>query len=110
MFSVEGSLSAAGDWKSGGHVIQTRNVHVPPGSAYTIGFSHVYNTTHLASHSWKEGRSQGNVNGRSAMQTFSRTGTLPSYSAHQVRRTRTAVEEQTQTELLSDASEVATTF
>ncbi|KAK9968894.1 hypothetical protein ABG768_027116 [Culter alburnus] len=107
---ARGSLSAAGDWKSGGHVIQTRNVHVPPGSAYTIGFSHVYNTTHLASHSWKEGHSQGNVNGRSAMQTFSRTGTLPSYSAHQVRRTRTAVEEQTQTELLSDASEVATTF
>lgn len=107
MFSVKGSLSAAGDWKSAGHVIQTRNTHVPPGSAYTMGFSHVYNTTHLTSHSWKEGHSQGNASG---LQTFSRTGTLPSYSAHQVRRMRPAVEEQTQTELLSEASEVATTF
>ncbi|CAM4599342.1 unnamed protein product [Leuciscus chuanchicus] len=99
-----------GDWRSG--VIQTRHTLAPPGSAYTIGFSHtpLYTTTHhlnthLTARRWNEGL--GNVQNR-PMQTFSRTGTLPSYSAHQESRTRTAGE-QTQTQTQTQ-SEVATSF
>lgn len=114
---------AFGDWKSG--VIQTRHTLVPPGSAYTIGFSHtpVYNT-HLTARRWNEG--PANMQNRT-MQTFSRCGTLPSYSAHQERRSRagdpeqmqaqtqtrsrTADPEQTLTQTLTQTqTEVATSF
>uniref|UniRef100_A0A8C1QW24 Protocadherin-8 n=1 Tax=Cyprinus carpio TaxID=7962 RepID=A0A8C1QW24_CYPCA len=114
---ARGAFSSTGDWKSKAQVIQTRNMHVPPGSGYTIGFAPapLYNTTHITPHSWRESHSKTNMmNTQRPIQSFSRTGTLPSYSAHQTRRAMTGVQEQTETVkdafLVSDSSEVATTF
>ncbi|XP_016104328.1 uncharacterized protein [Sinocyclocheilus grahami] len=105
---ARGAFNSAGDWKSKAHFTQTRNMHIPPGSAYTIGFAPapLYNTTHVTPRSWRDSHSKTNMLNA---QTFSRTGTLPSYSAH-----HTGVEEQIVTVkdafLVSDSSEVATTF
>ncbi|XP_073702234.1 protocadherin-8 [Garra rufa] len=114
---ARGSFNTTGDWKTKPHVIQTRNIPVPSGSAYTIGFAPApfYNTTHVSSQTWRENHSKMNMlNTQRAVQTFSRTGTLPSYSAHQTRRSMTGVQEQTETVndgfLVSASSEVATTF
>ncbi|XP_052005019.1 protocadherin-8 [Xyrauchen texanus] len=103
------SFNSAGYWKGKQHIIPTRNMHVPPGSAYTIGFSPapIYNTTHINSHTWKGGHNNM-LKSSSPLQTFSRTGTLPSYSAHQMRGIKPRAEEQT--EPVSTASEIATTF
>ncbi|KAL0185040.1 hypothetical protein M9458_020736, partial [Cirrhinus mrigala] len=49
------SFNTTGDWKSKSHVIQTRNMPVPPGSAYTVGFAPapLYSTTHVSSQTWR---------------------------------------------------------
>ncbi|KAL1267361.1 hypothetical protein QQF64_032724 [Cirrhinus molitorella] len=114
---ARGPFNTTGDWKTKPHVIQTRNMPVPPGSAYTIGFAPapLYNTTHVSSQTWRENHSKMNtMNTQRPTQTFSRTGTLPSYSAHQTRRAMTGVQEQIETVkdgfLASASSEVATTF
>ncbi|XP_051565146.1 protocadherin-8-like [Myxocyprinus asiaticus] len=109
------SFNSAGDWKGKQHVIPTQNMHVSPGSAYTTGFSPapIYNTTHINAHPWKEGH-DNTLKSSSPLQTFSRTGALPSYSTHHMRGIITRVEEQTETVrdalLVTTASEVATTF
>lgn len=110
LFFPEGSFTCVGDWKGKPRIIQTQNIHVPPGTAYTIGFSApVYNTSHVHSHPWKEGYNKTNV-----LQTFSRTGALPSNSLYHVEETIGDVEEQTEPmkdEMTAPAvSEVATTF
>ncbi|XP_065107489.1 protocadherin-8 [Paramisgurnus dabryanus] len=98
------SFNSAGDWRGNAGVIQTQNIHIPPGTAYTIGFSPapIYNLTHVHSHPWKEINNKTNT-----LQTFSRTETL--LSAHQMRRT-TGVTGDKSGPVVSTTSEVATTF
>ncbi|XP_067301245.1 protocadherin-8 [Pseudorasbora parva] len=76
------------DWRS--RVIQTQDF-APPGSSYTMGFCPA------PAQAWRDGRLQNRP-----MQSFSRTATLPSYSAHTLRRTKPTLEEE--------QTEVATIF
>lgn len=58
----------------------------PRDNAYTIGFSPVpvFNNPHGYPHFWKDsGYGTNRPKSRSSMQTFSRTGTLPSYFPQQ---------------------------
>ncbi|KAA0715396.1 Protocadherin-8 Arcadlin [Triplophysa tibetana] len=58
------SFTCVGDWQGKQRVIQTQNIHVPPGAAYTIGFTApVYNRSHVHSHPWKEGFNKTNSEG-----------------------------------------------
>ncbi|XP_056610160.1 protocadherin-8 [Triplophysa dalaica] len=104
------SFTRVGDWQGKQRVIQTQNMHVPPGAAYTIGFSApAYNMSHVHSHPWKEGFNKTNK-----LQTFSRTGALPSNSLHPLGGMTDDVEEQTEPVkdvlTVSAVCEVATTF
>ncbi|TRY99140.1 hypothetical protein DNTS_018937 [Danionella cerebrum] len=110
-----GSFNPTIDWNLNSSVIQTRSIQVPPGNAYTIGFSstpaynynYKYNTTRTASQTWRAGPGKLPIT-QNPLHTCRRTGTLPSYSAHQMRRAMTEIQEYNSPIL--DSTEVATTF
>ncbi|NP_571284.2 protocadherin-8 precursor [Danio rerio] len=111
---ARGSFCSSSDWKIKPCVIQTRNLHAPPGSSYTLGFSRtpLYSHSHCSSHMWRDGAG-GTLNTQRPLQTF-RSGTLPSYTAHQMRRAVMEIQEQNEdlqdTLMINAAAEVATTF
>ncbi len=89
---VLGSSSAAnslsGDCQGTYCAVPPQSFRAPRDNAYTIGFSPapVFNNPHGYPHSWKDSSYGTNrPKSRSSMQTFSRTGTLPSYFPQQQR-------------------------
>ena len=87
---LSGSSSAAnslsGDCQGTYCAVPPQSFRAPCNNAYTIGFSPVpvFNTPHGYPHFWKDsGYGTNRPKSRSSMQTFSRTGTLPSYFPQQ---------------------------
>ncbi|XP_071331225.1 protocadherin-8 [Trachinotus anak] len=83
-FSAANSLS--GDCQDTYCAIPSQSFRTPRDNAYTIGFSPVpvFNNPHGFPHSWKDSAYGTNQpKSRSSMQTYSRTGTLPSYFPQQ---------------------------
>ncbi|KAM6985054.1 protocadherin-8 [Aplochiton taeniatus] len=82
------------DWQGTYSVIPTQSFSTPQDNAYTIGFSPapVYNNPHAYSHAWKDLCYSTNLpKARTTAQTFSGTGTLPSYFSHQLREATVGV-------------------
>uniref|UniRef100_A0A8C2ZWZ2 Protocadherin-8 n=1 Tax=Cyclopterus lumpus TaxID=8103 RepID=A0A8C2ZWZ2_CYCLU len=88
----------------------------PIDNAYTIGFSPVpvFNNPHGYPHFWKDTYGTNRPNSRTSIQTFSKTGTLPSYFPQQQREAGVGPDElhnQSPTIVtVATASEVATIF
>ncbi|XP_071783109.2 protocadherin-8 [Centroberyx gerrardi] len=86
--SSSAANTLSGDWQGTYCVVPTQSFRATGDNAYTIGFSpaSVFNSPHAYPHSWKDsGYGTNRPKSRSAMQTFSRTGTLPSYFPQQQR-------------------------
>ncbi|GAA6228745.1 protocadherin-8-like [Lates japonicus] len=80
--------SLSGDCQGTYCAIPSQSLRPPRDNAYTIGFSPVpvFNNPHVYPHSWKDsGYGTNRPKSRNGMQTFSRTGTLPSYFPQQQR-------------------------
>lgn len=80
------SNSLSGDCQSTYCAVQPQSFRAPRDNAYTIGFSPVpvFNNPHGYPLSWKDsGYGTNRPKSRSSMQSFSRTGTLPSYFSPQ---------------------------
>ncbi|XP_040004760.1 protocadherin-8 [Xiphias gladius] len=88
--------SLSGDCQRTYCAIPTQSFRTPRDGAYTIGFSPVpvFSNPHGYPHSWKDsGYGTNCPKSRSSMQTFSRTGTLPSYFPQQQHDTDVGVAE-----------------
>ena len=88
LISVSSSAanSLSGDCQGTYCAIPSQSFRTPRDNAYTISFSPVpvFNNPHGYPHSWKDsGYGTNQPKSRSGMQTFSRTGTLPSYFPQQ---------------------------
>ncbi|XP_035532962.1 protocadherin-8 [Morone saxatilis] len=80
--------SLSGDCQGTYCAVPPQSFRAPRDSAYTIGFSPapVFNNPHSYPYLWKDsGYGTNRPKSRSSMQTFSRTGTLPSYFPQQQR-------------------------
>ncbi|KAM9347534.1 protocadherin-8 [Symphorus nematophorus] len=78
--------SLSGDCRGAYCAVPPQSCKAPRDNAYTIGFSPapVFSSPHGYSHSWKDsGYGTNRPKSRGSMQTFSRTGTLPSYFPQQ---------------------------
>ncbi|XP_041662171.1 protocadherin-8 isoform X2 [Cheilinus undulatus] len=83
------SNSLSGDCQGTYCAVQPQSFRAPRDNAYTIGFSPVpvFNNPHGYPLSWKDsGYGTNRPKSRSSMQSFSRTGTLPSYFSPQQQR------------------------
>ncbi|CAJ1079471.1 protocadherin-8 [Xyrichtys novacula] len=81
------SNSLSGDCQGTYCAVQPQSFRAPRDNAYTIGFSPVpvFNNPHGYPLSWKDsGYGTNRPKSRSSMQSFSRTGTLPSYFPSQL--------------------------
>ncbi|XP_045910367.1 protocadherin-8 [Micropterus dolomieu] len=86
--SSSAANSLSGDCQGTYCAIPPQNFRALRDNAYTIGFSPapVFNNPHGYHHSWKDsGYGTNRPKSRNSMQTFSRTGTLPSYFPQQQR-------------------------
>ncbi|XP_070832304.1 protocadherin-8 isoform X2 [Chaetodon trifascialis] len=84
--SSSAANSLSGDYQSTYCAVPPQSLRAPRENAYTIGFSPVpvFNNPHGYPHSRKDsGYGTNRPKSRSSMQTFSRTGTLPSYFPQQ---------------------------
>ena len=117
--SISGSPNAANtlavDWQGTYCVIPTQSFQDSGDNAYTIGFSQapVYNNPIGYSLSWKDSGYNTNFpKPRSSLQTFSKTGTLPSYFSHQQSKSAVGGRHKHKPEIVTVAteSEVATIF
>nr|XP_020452141.1 protocadherin-8-like [Monopterus albus] len=108
--------SLSGDCQGTYCVIPAQTFKAPRESAYTTGFSSapVFNSPDGYPHSWKDSDYGTNQSeSRSSMQTFSRTGTLPSYFPQYRREAAVGAEIHKQSlniVTVATASEVATIF
>ncbi|XP_046903277.1 protocadherin-8 [Hypomesus transpacificus] len=116
---AKGSPNAANtlavDWQGTYCVIPTQSFQDSGDNAYTIGFSQapVYNNPIGYSLSWKDSGYNTNFpKPRSSLQTFSKTGTLPSYFSHQQSKSAVGGRHKHKPEIVTVAteSEVATIF
>ncbi|XP_020490179.1 protocadherin-8 isoform X1 [Labrus bergylta] len=88
------SNSLSGDCQGTYSAVQPQSFRIPRENAYTIGFSPVpvFNSPHGYPLSWKDsGYGTNRPKSRSSMQSFSRTGTLPSYFPPQQHQCEAAV-------------------
>ncbi|TMS06147.1 hypothetical protein E3U43_015906 [Larimichthys crocea] len=86
--SSSAANSLSGDFQGTYCAVPPQSFRPPRDNAYTIGFSSapVFNNPHGFHHSWMDsGYGTNRPKSRSSMQTFSRTGTLPSYFPQQLR-------------------------
>ncbi|XP_027146605.1 protocadherin-8 [Larimichthys crocea] len=86
--SSSAANSLSGDFQGTYCAVPPQSFRPPRDNAYTIGFSSapVFNNPHGFHHSWMDsGYGTNRPKSRSSMQTFSRTGTLPSYFPQQQR-------------------------
>ncbi|KAG8000633.1 Protocadherin-8 [Nibea albiflora] len=86
--SSSAANSLSGDFQGTCCAVPPQSFRPPRDNAYTIGFSAapVFNNPHGFHHSWMDsGYGTNRPKSRSGMQTFSRTGTLPSYFPQQQR-------------------------
>ncbi|XP_040913615.1 protocadherin-8 [Toxotes jaculatrix] len=84
--SSSAANSLSGDCQGTYCAIPSQSFRAPRDNTYTIGFSPVpvFNNPHAYPQSWKDsGYGTNRPKSRSSMQTFSRTGTLPSYFSQQ---------------------------
>ncbi|XP_022597104.1 protocadherin-8-like, partial [Seriola dumerili] len=115
--SSSAANSLSGDCQGTYCAIPSQSFRTPRDSAYTIGFSPVpvFNSPHGFPHSWKDSAYGTNrPKSRSSMQTYSRTGTLPSYFPQQQHDSGVGgaeIHKQTPNFVtVATASEVATIF
>lgn len=106
--------SLSGDCQGTYCAIPPQSFRAPRDNAYTIGFSAapVFNNPLGYPHFWKDsGYGTNRPKSRSSMQSFSRTGTLPSYFPQQQREAGAEIHKQNPNIVtVATALEVATIF